>query len=449
MSIVSLAESFDQMHALNNGKCKCPPKKILNVAMSLPCSKDFPANCSLQIRSEIFNVDGIDAKDDPDDEGDNDDDDEDDTETGFEPANLGRHKGPQRKHHRHKNKHDDHQKYLKHKHKKHDHSGHPYSGLCVATGDICGSSLVGCDFDHNTLQEGPDPNCGFDTYTCIGNWQFCSDQFPKSCSLKKNTVYKCSNKTPVKSQSCEAETTCVAVTDGAFCENSNCTCNSDLLTCGGSLALACRYDAASLFTCVKGEKPTFFSTCDLGQCHGSAFASIINDKCSSSSNFTTNKCDNITQRSKGYLTYVNQFFKTIFSQVSLGFVANPLLDAIQFMLNGFLNATNIDITGIANMVAEMLYLLQVIAPSTIQPQLVTLIDKISVIQTMVQECTSVKDCLSPISFIVSVMKVPAGLVDGVRSVASRILLDVSLRKHYSKHATLDDACLELKRKDTN
>ncbi|KAF8933051.1 hypothetical protein BGZ52_008744 [Haplosporangium bisporale] len=422
MSIVSLAESFDQMHALNNGKCKCPPKKILNV-----------------------------------------DDDEDDTETGFEPANLGRHKGPQRKHHRHKNKHDDHQKYLKHKHKKHDRSGHPYSGLCVATGDICGSSLVGCDFDHNTLyachvvgeapvvkqvnsnmcgggggggngggeicqsgQEGPDPNCGFDTYTCIGNWQFCSDQFPKSCSLKKNTVYKCSNKTPVKSQSCEAETTCVAVTDGAFCENSNCTCDSDLLTCGGSLALACRYDAASLFTCVKGEKPTFFSTCDLGQCHGSAFASIINDKCSSSSNFTTNKCDNITQRSKGYLTYVNQFFKTIFSQVSLGFVANPLLDAIQFMLNGFLNATNIDITGIANMVAEMLYLLQVIAPSTIQPQLVTLIDKISVIQTMVQECTSVKDCLSPISFIVSVMKVPAGLVDGVRSVASRILLDVSL-----------------------
>ncbi|KAG0324113.1 hypothetical protein BG000_002332, partial [Podila horticola] len=103
-----------------------------------------------------------------------------------------------------------------------------------------------------------------------------------------------------------------------------------------------------------------------------------------SSKDPTDNCQNITERSKNYLTYVFQYFKTIYAQVSLDFVANPLL---QTLTNSFLTATNIDITGISNIIAEILYLLKFIAPTGIQSQLTTLINRIRAIQATVQECT--------------------------------------------------------------
>ncbi|KAG0009527.1 hypothetical protein BGZ81_003335 [Podila clonocystis] len=132
-----------------------------------------------------------------------------------------------------------------------------------------------------------------------------------------------------------------------------------------------------------------------------------------SSRYPTDNCQNITERAKNYLTYAFQYFKTIYAQASLGFVADPLLDTIQIMTNSFLTATNIDITGISNIIAEMLYLLKFIAPTSIQPQLTMLIDKIRAIQATAQECTGNKDCMGPISFVVSVLKVPAVLVDSL------------------------------------
>ncbi|KAG0025697.1 hypothetical protein BGZ82_009883 [Podila clonocystis] len=99
------------------------------------------------------------------------------------------------------------------------------------------------------------------------------------------------------------------------------------------------------------------------------------DDAKQSSRYPTDNCQNVTERSKNYLTFAFQNFKTIYAQASLGFVANPLLDTIQTMTNSFLTATNIDITGISNIIAEMLYLLKFIVPTSIQPQLTMLIDK--------------------------------------------------------------------------
>ncbi|KAG0015499.1 hypothetical protein BGZ81_011644, partial [Podila clonocystis] len=351
--------------------------------MSLPCSRNLPANCTSQLRSESFEGEStIDTKDDPEDPG----GDDDDTKSTFEAESHRRRKGLRRKHgHHHQHKKNHHQKQSK-KYKKHRKDQlHPYKDLCVATGDNCGSKLFGCGFSHNTLYtcyavgkkpvvkqvnssmcngnggegggggsgggggegnelkgctcnsttpvcgkylpesclaepnviyhcpkgvgttfrslkfclpgtscklrlEGHDPVCGFDTCSCTGDQNFCSDQFPESCGFERNMVYKCpSNKItvksmPVKVQSCEAGRTCVAVSNGAFCGNSDCTCTSDNVTCGESFDLACRYDAASLYSCTNGEKPIFFSNCDLGQCHGSALTSFTtsNDQCSSS-----------------------------------------------------------------------------------------------------------------------------------------------------------------------
>ncbi|KAF9411290.1 hypothetical protein BGZ94_001382 [Podila epigama] len=125
------------------------------------------------------------------------------------------------------------------------------------------------------------------------------------------------------------------------------------------------------------------------------------------------KCSVIKDRAKGYLTYIFQYFKTIFAQLSLGFVANPLLDAISTLVNTALKATDVDITGLSNIAAELLYLLQFIAPANIQPELKILIDKIRTIQDAVAVCTGVKDCYGPISFLVTVLKVPANLIDGI------------------------------------
>lgn len=58
LSTARMVESSEQIYALNNGKRKCPPRKISTIAMILPCSKDLP--------SESFDGEStIEAKDDP------------------------------------------------------------------------------------------------------------------------------------------------------------------------------------------------------------------------------------------------------------------------------------------------------------------------------------------------------------------------------------------------
>lgn len=120
----------------------------------------------------------------------------------------------------------------------------------------------------------------------------------------------------------------------------------------------------------------------------------------------TDTCKYARARAKNYLTYVFQMFKTIFAKASLGFVANPLLDAIQTFVNGFLTATKIDPSGSAMTAVEMMCLLKFIALDSYKDEIQTYIDRICAFQATVQECTGKKDCMGPISFMVMVLKVP-------------------------------------------
>ena len=138
----------------------------------------------------------------------------------------------------------------------------------------------------------------------------------------------------------------------------------------------------------------------------------------------TDTCKYARARVKNYLTYVFQMIKTIFAKASLGFVANPLLDAIQTFVNGFLTATNIDPSGPATTAVEMMYLLKFIAPDSYKDEIQTYIDRICAFQAAVQECTGKKDCMGPISFMVIVLKVPAGFVDSTLSRDTLIHSDV-------------------------
>ncbi|KAG0371201.1 hypothetical protein BGZ54_008941 [Gamsiella multidivaricata] len=67
------------------------------------------------------------------------------------------------------------------------------------------------------------PICGFASCNCKGDNEICSEQFPESCEAKKNSDYKCTAQgKPDFIRSCDGNSACVAVSDGATCTNDSC-----------------------------------------------------------------------------------------------------------------------------------------------------------------------------------------------------------------------------------
>ncbi|KAG0325818.1 hypothetical protein BG000_001659 [Podila horticola] len=126
-------------------------------------------------------------------------------------------------------------------------------------------------------------------------------------------------------------------------------------------------------------------------------------------------CDIALASAKNYLAYALQLLKTIFAKDSLGFVATPLLNALQTYVDGFLTATQIDASGTAATAVELMYLLRLVAPASYQTEIQTYIDKIRAFQATVQECTGKKDRMGSMSFMQMVLKLPAVAMDTARN----------------------------------
>ncbi|KAF9930636.1 hypothetical protein FBU30_000262, partial [Linnemannia zychae] len=109
--------------------------------------------------------------------------------------------------------------------------------------------------------------CGAGTCKCKGDGEVCSDSFPEHCNLEKNTIYRCtSSGTPKKVKGCGSDQTCVTLTDGAICTNSDCKCSIDGVTCGGIFPLSCKLNADTLYLCKKGEPPVIVKKCFPDRC---------------------------------------------------------------------------------------------------------------------------------------------------------------------------------------
>ncbi|KAF9907514.1 hypothetical protein EC991_010895, partial [Linnemannia zychae] len=112
--------------------------------------------------------------------------------------------------------------------------------------------------------------CGSGTCDCKGDNEVCSNQFPDSCGLEKNTIYKCtSDGKPEKVKACDASKSCVVLDDGAVCSSNDCKCPDDGTVCGRVFPLSCKIKTSALYTCKKGGDPVFEKDCAPDRCSAS------------------------------------------------------------------------------------------------------------------------------------------------------------------------------------
>lgn len=120
-----------------------------------------------------------------------------------------------------------------------------------------------------------EPQCGFSNCNCTtaitGNVAICTDQFPLSCKLVPNSVYKCSaSDVPELVSTCSSSQTCVSGQfDHAVCAASGtsengCKCTEDGLVCGSAFPLSCGLSSTKVFKCKKGQIPIVETDCRAG-----------------------------------------------------------------------------------------------------------------------------------------------------------------------------------------
>ncbi|KAF9282196.1 hypothetical protein BGZ88_011151, partial [Linnemannia elongata] len=134
--------------------------------------------------------------------------------------------------------------------------------------------------------------CGGTDCTCKGEAERCSDVFPADCSLKANTIYKCSSTgVPEEVETCPAGKVCLAIGDEAVCASDDCKCHKDGVVCGEAFRLSCKLKSTVLYTCTKGGDPVPKSDCYPERCSASKesigaaaviFKKMADDTCTNS-----------------------------------------------------------------------------------------------------------------------------------------------------------------------
>ncbi|KAG0200605.1 hypothetical protein BGX28_006356, partial [Mortierella sp. GBA30] len=109
--------------------------------------------------------------------------------------------------------------------------------------------------------------CGTATCSCSGDYEVCSDSFPDSCELEKNTVYMCTaDGTPQKSKNCQNGTVCNTVLDGSYCGSAECVCQRNGTFSGGVFPHLCKIKATAIYECKIGSPPVMLADCYPSRC---------------------------------------------------------------------------------------------------------------------------------------------------------------------------------------
>ena len=161
---------------------------------------------------------------------------------------------------------------------------------CTESGRFCGSKLKpNCNFEPNTIYDctkgsgtdpvpqeiclpgtlclplSPNPSCGGTDCKCTGTQTICSNMFPESCGLQKNSLYKCTpSGKPILQNTCDSGKSCVQVSDGGSC--GDCKCPSTGVVCGSAFPKSCLFYSWSLYTCTQGETPVPGKKCFPNHC---------------------------------------------------------------------------------------------------------------------------------------------------------------------------------------
>ncbi|KAF9326924.1 hypothetical protein BG006_009714 [Podila minutissima] len=288
--------------------------------------------------------------------------------------------------------------------------------------EMCGSN--GC-----TVANG-DNHCSQESCTCPGSGLYlvCSADLPASCAADWDMIYHCpggSGNLPKVLDVCKAGSVCLSKPppEGAACHGGICDCNGDHEVCSDDFLPECNLEKNAIDKCTRSGTPELVTKCNSLQ----TCISLSDASCKLNAS-TLYKCDAVDsvpimaekQKCHRYmrhhhgqsqeLTYVFQMFKTIFANTSFGFAATPVLNALQTLVDGFLSATNIDISGMATTAVELMYLLKFVAPASYQVEIQTYTDRVRAFQATIQECTGKKDCTGPISSVQAVLNAPIGIV---------------------------------------
>ncbi|KAF9571117.1 hypothetical protein BGW38_008675, partial [Lunasporangiospora selenospora] len=101
----------------------------------------------------------------------------------------------------------------------------------------------------------------------------CSNGLPDNCQVVSNSVYKCDGKGGLELvKKCDGTETCVEKGTKADCVSNDCKCPDDGTVCGEVFPLSCKLKATALYSCKKGQNPTYLKDCYPNRCSSTSMA---------------------------------------------------------------------------------------------------------------------------------------------------------------------------------
>lgn len=119
-----------------------------------------------------------------------------------------------------------------------------------------------------TKQPGPDV-CALDPCACTKAGDTCGNTFPDSCGYDMNARYSCTGerKLPVKKDTCPTGNVCVKTsTLDPVCTSPDCICKDNDSHCGSRYPVICSLKSETLYKCTLNALPVPVRDCAPGVC---------------------------------------------------------------------------------------------------------------------------------------------------------------------------------------
>lgn len=138
---------------------------------------------------------------------------------------------------------------------------------CFPTGDTP-VSIHNCDSSSTCVNYNNNANCVSDACICAEEGEVCGDAFPLSCKLKGSTIYTCAKgQAPIAKRDCGLLRCSAALPrTGDRCIDP-CSCEGSDVVCGSTFPSTCSLNKNTLYRCSGlGFRPIPITLCGQGQC---------------------------------------------------------------------------------------------------------------------------------------------------------------------------------------
>ncbi|KAG0025685.1 hypothetical protein BGZ82_009892, partial [Podila clonocystis] len=125
------------------------------------------------------------------------------------------------------------------------------------------------------------------------------------------------------------------------------------------------------------------------------------------------KCSSYGDRTKGFLSYIFQWFKKVVGLFGLlSWITDPIMDAIDQAVQDALTAASDTIAGVLGTIATLLDFLKIIAPADYQSDISAFLLKLVGIEAVAGDCGGKKrDCFGAITLVMALLRVIPNIID--------------------------------------